>query len=69
MAPQVEEKLLWAVADPKKPFVAPKPDRAVPPHFDFSALQNASDALTAASAAYAKRVRRGVRAGRAPALA
>jgi N-acetylated-alpha-linked acidic dipeptidase len=50
---RIEENLPWAVADPKKPFVAPKP-RVVPPHFDFSPLQNASDALTAAAAAYAR---------------
>ncbi len=50
---RVEEDLAWAVADPKKPFVAPKP-RVVPPHFDFSPLQNASDALTAAAQAYAR---------------
>jgi N-acetylated-alpha-linked acidic dipeptidase len=50
---RVEENLPWAVADPRKPFVAPKPEAAVP-HFDFSPLQNASDALTAAAAAYAR---------------
>ena len=50
---QIEENLLWAVADPKKPFVAPKP-RTVPPHFDFAPLQNASDALTAAAGSYAR---------------
>jgi N-acetylated-alpha-linked acidic dipeptidase len=49
---QIAENLAWAVADPKKPFVAPK-TRVVPPHFDFSPLQNASDALTAAAGAYA----------------
>jgi N-acetylated-alpha-linked acidic dipeptidase len=48
---QIEENLPWAVADPKKPFVAPKPEAPVP-HFDFSPLQNASDALTAAAGAY-----------------
>ena len=37
----------------QKPFVAPKP-RAVPPHFDFSPLQNASDALTDAAKAYSR---------------
>ena len=41
------------MADPKKPFVAPKP-RVVPPHFDFSPLQNASDALTDAAKAYSR---------------
>ncbi len=50
---QIEENLPWAVADPKKPFVAPKPE-AVPPHFDFSPLQNASDALATAAGAYAR---------------
>jgi N-acetylated-alpha-linked acidic dipeptidase len=50
---RIEENLPWAVADPRKPFVAPKP-RVVPPHFDFSPLQNASDALTAAAADYAR---------------
>ncbi len=52
-ARQLEENLAWAVADPKKPFVAPKPEVAVP-HFDFSALQNGSDALTAAAGVYAR---------------
>ena len=46
-------RLPWAVADPKKPFVAPKPESVVP-HFDFSPLQNASDALTAAAGVYAR---------------
>ncbi|HKD17993.1 MAG TPA: M28 family metallopeptidase [Thermoanaerobaculia bacterium] len=50
---QIEENLPWAVADPQKPFVAPKAESPVP-HFDFSALQNASADLTAAAAAYAK---------------
>ncbi len=50
---QVEEKLPWAVADPHKPFVAPKTEVAVP-HFDFASLQNASDALTAAAGAYGR---------------
>jgi N-acetylated-alpha-linked acidic dipeptidase len=50
---RIEENLPWAVADPKKPFVAPKPDVSVP-HFDFSPLQNASDSLTAAAGAYAR---------------
>ncbi len=58
----IEENLPWAVADPKKPFVAPKP-RVVPPHFDFSPLQNASDALTDAAKAYSRAYRRGVRFG------
>jgi N-acetylated-alpha-linked acidic dipeptidase len=50
---QIEENLPWAVADPRQPFVAPKP-QTVPPHFDFAPLQNASDALTAAAGAYAR---------------
>ena len=50
---RIEENLYWAVADPRKPFVAPKP-RVVPPHFDFSPLQNASDALTRAAAEYTR---------------
>ncbi len=50
---QIEENLPWAVADPKKPFVAPKAEAPVP-HFDFSPLQNASDSLTAAAGAYAR---------------
>ncbi|MGE5412828.1 MAG: transferrin receptor-like dimerization domain-containing protein, partial [Syntrophomonadaceae bacterium] len=50
---QIEENLPWTVADPRKPFVAPKAEPAVP-HFDFSPLQNASDALTAAAGAYAR---------------
>ena len=50
---RVEENLAWAVADPKKPFVAPRP-RPVPPHFDFSELRNAADALAAAAQAYTR---------------
>jgi N-acetylated-alpha-linked acidic dipeptidase len=50
---QLDENLPWAVADPKKPFVAP-PRQAVVPHFDFSPLQNASDALTAAAGSYSR---------------
>jgi N-acetylated-alpha-linked acidic dipeptidase len=50
---QIEENLPWAVADPKKPFVAPKAEPPVP-HFDFSRLLNASDALTAAAGAYTR---------------
>ena len=49
---QVEENLPWAVADPRKPFVAPKAEDPCP-HFDLSALKNASEALIAAAAAYA----------------
>ncbi len=50
---QIEENLPWAVADPRKPFVAPKP-RIVPPHFDFAPLQNASDSLMSAAGAYSR---------------
>jgi len=50
---QIEENLPWAVADPRKPFVAPKAEPPVP-HFDFAPLQNASDSLTAAAGAYAR---------------
>ncbi|HEX4438921.1 MAG TPA: transferrin receptor-like dimerization domain-containing protein [Thermoanaerobaculia bacterium] len=50
---QLEENLPWAVSDPKQPFVSPK-QQTVPPHFDFAPLQNASDALTAAAADYAR---------------
>jgi N-acetylated-alpha-linked acidic dipeptidase len=50
---RIEENLPWAVADPRKPFVAPKADAPVP-HFDLAPLLNASDALTAAAAAYSR---------------
>jgi N-acetylated-alpha-linked acidic dipeptidase len=50
---QLEENLPWAISDPRKPYVAPKTE-TVPPHFDFSPLQNASDALTAAAGAYSR---------------
>ncbi|MBC8647875.1 MAG: M28 family metallopeptidase [Thermoanaerobaculia bacterium] len=50
-ARQAEERLAWAVADPKKPFVAPVPDVPVP-HFDFSELENASGALARAAGEY-----------------
>jgi N-acetylated-alpha-linked acidic dipeptidase len=50
---QIEENLPFALSDPKKPFVAPKAEPAVP-HFDFSPLQNASDSLTAAAGVYAR---------------
>ncbi len=62
---QIEENLPWAVADPKKPFAAPKP-RTVPPHFDFAPLQNASDALAAAAAAYARAFDSAMAPGAAP---
>ncbi len=64
---QVEENLAWAVADPRKPFVAPKP-RTVPPHFDLAPLQNASDALLAAAGAYSRAFGAAMAPG-APALA
>ncbi|HTR03552.1 MAG TPA: M28 family metallopeptidase [Thermoanaerobaculia bacterium] len=50
---QIDENLPFAVADPRKPFVAPKAEPPVP-YFDFSPLFNASDALTAAAAAYTR---------------
>jgi len=50
---QIEEKLAWAVADPKKPFVEPKPRTPVP-HLDFSELQNASEDLARAAKEYEK---------------
>jgi N-acetylated-alpha-linked acidic dipeptidase len=62
---QLDENLPWAVADPKKPFVAPKREAPVP-HFDFSPLQNASDALTAAAGAYARAFDTTFAAGAAP---
>jgi N-acetylated-alpha-linked acidic dipeptidase len=48
---RLEEGLFQAIADPKKAFVPPAPQPPVP-HFDFSPLQNASEALTAAAGAY-----------------
>src|SRR5262249_26582545 len=48
---QIGEGLPDAVADPRQPFVAPKPDPAVP-YFDFSPLENASASLTAAPKEY-----------------
>ena len=48
-----EEKLAWAVADPKKPFVAPKAPLPAP-HLDFSELHNASEDLARAAREYAK---------------
>jgi N-acetylated-alpha-linked acidic dipeptidase len=62
---QIEEKIAWAIADPKKPFVAPRSEAPVP-HFDFSELHNAAAALTAAAQEY-DRVFRGALDG--PALA
>ena len=59
---QIEENLAWEVADPRKPYVAPRAEPAVP-HFDFSPLQNASDALTAAAGAYARAYERALAAG------
>lgn len=50
-ARQVEERLAWAVADPKKPFVEPKPAVRVP-HLNFSELRNASEDLTRAAKEY-----------------
>jgi N-acetylated-alpha-linked acidic dipeptidase len=62
---QLEENLPWAVADPKEPFVAPKP-QTVPPHFDFAPLQNGSDALTAAAGAYSRALDAAFADGAAP---
>ncbi len=62
---QIEENLPWAVADPKKPFVSPKP-RTVPPHFDFAPLQNASDSLVAAAGAYSRAFDAAMAPGAAP---
>jgi N-acetylated-alpha-linked acidic dipeptidase len=43
----------------------PKP-RAVPPHFDFAPLQNASDSLTAAAGAYSRAFDSAMAPGAAP---
>jgi N-acetylated-alpha-linked acidic dipeptidase len=48
---RLDEGLPEAVADPKKTFVPPKPDPAVP-FFDFSPLENGSAALAAAAKDY-----------------
>jgi N-acetylated-alpha-linked acidic dipeptidase len=50
-ARQASERMAWAVADPKKPFVPPPPAAPVP-HFDFSELENAAGALTRAALDY-----------------
>ncbi len=62
---QLDENLPWAVADPRKPFVAPDRQATVP-HFDFSPLQNASDSLTAAAGAYARAFDSAMLPGAAP---
>jgi N-acetylated-alpha-linked acidic dipeptidase len=62
---QIEENLPWAVADPRKPFVAPARQAQVP-HFDLSPLQNASDSLTAAAGAYARAFDSAFQPGAAP---
>ncbi len=62
---QLEENLPWAVADPRKPFVAPPRQEPVP-HFDFSPLQNASDSLTAAAGTYARAFDAALQPGAAP---
>jgi N-acetylated-alpha-linked acidic dipeptidase len=52
LAREIDEGLPQAVADPKQqPFVAPKPEPAVP-FFDLSPLENASSALMAAAKEY-----------------
>jgi N-acetylated-alpha-linked acidic dipeptidase len=48
---QIDEGLPQAVADAQQPFVPPPPDPTVP-YFDFSPLENASAALTAAAKEY-----------------
>jgi N-acetylated-alpha-linked acidic dipeptidase len=53
------------VAEPKNPFVAPRREPPVP-HFDLSPLQNASDALTTAAAAYTRAFDAAFAAGAAP---
>ena len=51
LAHQIDEGVPLATADPKKPFVAPKKEEAVP-FFDFSPLENASASLAAAAKDY-----------------
>src|SRR5262249_9599447 len=51
LSKEVDEGLPQALADSRQPFVAAKPDPAVP-YFDFSPLENASAALTAAAKEY-----------------
>src|SRR5262249_48509071 len=51
LSKEIDEGLPQALADSRQPFVAPKPDPAVP-YFDFSPLENASAALTAAAKEY-----------------
>jgi N-acetylated-alpha-linked acidic dipeptidase len=48
---EVEDGVFAAVDDPRAPLIAPKVE-SLPPHLDFSALQNASDRLTRAASAY-----------------
>ena len=48
---QLEEGVFKANYDPKKPTVAP-PKEDVPPHLNFSPLENASESLTRSAARY-----------------
>ncbi|HEY7368880.1 MAG TPA: transferrin receptor-like dimerization domain-containing protein [Thermoanaerobaculia bacterium] len=62
---QVEENVAYLAADPRKPFVAPKSQVAVP-YFDLSPLQNAADALERAAQDYDKAFEAAVASGLTP---
>ena len=50
---EIQDGVLLANADPKKPYVPPAVDR-VPPHLNFAPLLNASEALTRSAEHYQK---------------
>jgi N-acetylated-alpha-linked acidic dipeptidase len=70
---QIEEGVFAAINDPRRPVLPPKIEE-VPPHLDFSPLQNASDRLTRAATAFERAYAKALgsaaatdgRAGRAP---
>ena len=59
---EVQEGVLEADADPKKPFVLPSVE-AVPPHLNFAPLLNASEALTRSADHYQQALNKATKDG------
>ena len=60
---QLEDGDLAAIADPRKPYVAPAAE-AVPPHLNFAPLLNASEALTRSAERFQKALGKATQDGR-----
>ena len=59
---EIQEGVLVANADPKKPFVVPAIEE-VPPHLNFAPLQNGSDALTRSAERYRQAIDKATKNG------